>query len=127
MPPREVSDQVELITMTFDDGHGCTYRASDISSGSFVKKQCINKKPRVESSTSESNATMDPSNNIIEDNQTMTNLPASTTTDADAPDNSVESFDIEPVRPPKPFNSGNMSTIVVYGWEPWEPVIGKRA
>jgi len=30
------------------------------------------------------------------------------------------------VLPPSPFDKSRMSTVVVYGWEPWENVIGKK-
>ena len=35
-------------------------------------------------------------------------------------------YDVKPVKPLPPFNRGRMITVIVYGWEPWEAVIGRK-
>ena len=46
------------------------------------------------------------------------------TNDTAAASSSIQTKFPDPIRPLAPFNQSRMNTVIIYGWKPWENVIG---
>jgi hypothetical protein len=119
----KVNNSIEVINGYSDDHQGCTYRASDL------KKWENDEKRRLELELKRQKRSLDSDEKTSDSKATISNVIAETLNVSIENVNDTSSNQTkfpDPVRLSFPFEKSRMSTVVIYGWKPWEKVIGKE-
>jgi hypothetical protein len=148
----KVNNSIEVINGYSDDHQGCTYRASDLKKWENHEKHLELESKRQKRSLDSDDKTSDSKAAIVNaavakfEALSVSSIPASTVRDSvtrsisdsaagsvsdtgnkSSAVSSINEIKIpDPVRLSFPFEKSRMSTVVIYGWKPWEKVIGKE-
>ena len=137
----KVNENVELINIYSDETQGCTYRACDVKkweNGEHLRRlemELANKKRKVDvdQSSPQESSEKAPDTQKLDKNESAESLAAGiASVNITGEKDSSSSLDSSATKYPNPVSlpthlkKSRMSTVIINGWKPWEPVIGSK-
>ena len=115
-----------MITIYCDENQGYTYRAKDLRkwANDELKRHLQYELQEKKKTRAFSQIDQTHSESLVTDYA----MDTETASDIKKATSSIqpECVSPNPIRPSAPFDKSRMNTVVIYGWKPWEQVIGKE-
>ena len=115
-----------MITIYCDENQGYTYRAKDLRiwANDELKRHLQYELQEKKKTRAFSQIDQTHSESLVTDYAMDTETASDIKNTASS--NQPECVSPNPIRPSAPFDKSRMNTVVIYGWKPWEQVIGKE-